>query len=122
MQQQQATYRVFAAFFALLLLFAPIAQSWGHDIRLSQIEQIAKKKKDEAKQDDDTSKEVIYASSSVQAVINAGLHLDFDVIAYLDIFHEHITPIKEFTQVPILPTQSRHIKNICNYYVAPQAP
>lgn len=123
MQKQPTTYRLFASLFALLLLFAPIVQSMAYDLGYEKISQAIKKDQNSDAEEDQSSNETfLYAASSFQAVITASIQLDFDLIDYLSEIPALITPLKEFVQIPILPTQSVYIQNICAYCIAPHAP
>jgi len=125
MHKQSATYRLFASLFALLLLAAPITQTLAYGVSAEQFQQLAKSQGVEngADEDDKSSEETqLHAPSSVQAIITAGIQLDFDLISYLSDVPDLVTPLKEFVQVPDLPTQSVYIQNICAYCIAPHAP
>lgn len=120
MQKQQATYRIFAVLFALLLVIAPISQNWAIGKSLDAVKQEQKDQtSDEKKDSDETSISTAYA---FHATITVGIHLDFDIVDYLPSFPEPVTPIKEFVQIPSFETLSGYLQNICAYYIAPHAP
>lgn len=126
MQKQPLTYRLFASLFALLLLVAPIAQSLAYGVSGEQLPVLVDHQSLEinAAEDDEQSSEEtqLHAPSSFQAIITTGIQLDFDLIHYVSDIPELVTPLKEFVQIPILPTQSVYIQNICAYCIAPHAP
>ncbi|MGB0524567.1 MAG: hypothetical protein ACPGJS_16460 [Flammeovirgaceae bacterium] len=123
MHKQHTTYRIFASFFAILLLFAPISQNLAYTNGIDQIKEVLETEKDSKQADKDADNQTyLHAASAIQAVIITGIHLNFDVVDYLYDFPKPVTPLKEFVQIPILPTQSGHIQNICAYYIAPHAP
>lgn len=123
MHKQHATYRLFASLFAVLLLLAPISQNWAYSRGLAQVKEIKQVKQEDTTTDEDSSDETsLVAASTFQAVITAGIHLNFDVVYHFHRFPEPVTPLKELFQSPVLPTQSGYIQNICAYYIAPHAP
>jgi len=123
MQIPSFTYRLISFIFALLLLVAPMVQSLAYGFGYEHVQQVIENNQLNASEDDQTEEETkIYASSNIQAVITSGIQLNFDVIDYLYDFPEPITPLKEHIQVPVFPTQSPCIQNICAYYIAPHAP
>lgn len=129
MPKNKTSYRIFAVWFLLLMLVAPVAKSSNYATLLAQSKETVRVELEQG--DLDSSSETtqsnqneceIHEASDFKAVVTVGIQLNFNVVGFLPTPKETFVSLNETKEEIFIPSSSQHHKTMHTHYISPQAP